>query len=291
MCTSQDFVNWVCGPEIDNRYLHYILILESETVRERFAFGTTHKTLYYPDAKALHVLLPTPTEQQAIAEVLGALDDKIAANRKLRSTIRELGSDLTRRATRDVGGSTAVGELATFLNRKRVPLSAAQRGERPGTIPYWGANGRMGWVDEPIFDSRVVLVGEDGSVVTDSGTPVIHNVWGPSWVNNHAHVLMGETVTTDLLYFLLRDAYISPQVTGAVQPKLSMKNLKSVQVKVPDNDELNQLEAVVQPLMALYRQTAEESQTLADLRDTLLPALMDGRIRVKDAQETVEEVL
>lgn len=253
--------------------------------------GSAQPKLSQTSLNSIRINLPSLPEQKAIAEVLGALDDKIAANRKLRSTIRSFGSTITQRTTLTSGVPATIDDIAMFSNRKRIPLSASQRELRPGTVPYWGANGRMGWVDEPIFNEQLVLVGEDGSVVTDAGTPVIHNVWGPCWVNNHAHVLTGTSVSTDLLYFLMRSAQIAAKVTGAVQPKLSMTNLKSVELRIPAKEDLGTLEATIQPLMARYRQAAEESQTLASLRDTLLPALMDGTIRVKDAETHVEEVL
>lgn len=58
MCTSQDFVNWVCGPDLNPAYLRYILMFEQESIR-RFAHGTTHQTMYYPEAKALHAMMPS----------------------------------------------------------------------------------------------------------------------------------------------------------------------------------------------------------------------------------------
>src|SRR5690606_15742999 len=48
MATSQDFVNWVCGPELDNRYLHYLLMGEQDSIK-RVAYGSVHATMYYPD--------------------------------------------------------------------------------------------------------------------------------------------------------------------------------------------------------------------------------------------------
>lgn len=276
----------------DSSYLYYRMI--SPVVQRRISevsMGSTVAHLNVADIRSLDIDIPPLPEQQAIAEVLGALDDKIAANRNLRSTIRSFGSTITQRTTLTSGVPATIDDIAMFSNRKRIPLSASQRELRPGTVPYWGANGRMGWVDEPIFNEQLVLVGEDGSVVTDAGTPVIHNVWGPCWVNNHAHVLTGTSVSTDLLYFLMRSAQIAAKVTGAVQPKLSMTNLKSVELRIPAKEDLGTLEATIQPLMARYRQAAEESQTLASLRDTLLPALMDGTIRVKDAERLTEEAV
>jgi len=81
MATSQDFVNWVCTDEIDYRFLKYVLLAEHTTFL-RFASGTTHQTIYYPEVKAFHVLLPRREEQLRIAEVLSALDDLIESNRR-----------------------------------------------------------------------------------------------------------------------------------------------------------------------------------------------------------------
>jgi type I restriction enzyme S subunit len=93
MATSQDFVNWVCGPRLLPDYLKYILLAERDSLL-RFASGTTHQTIYYPEAKAFHALLPPPREQGQIAEILRALDDKIELNRRLNETLEEMARAL-----------------------------------------------------------------------------------------------------------------------------------------------------------------------------------------------------
>jgi type I restriction enzyme S subunit len=93
MATSQDFVNWVCGPNLEPHYLKYVLLAENEALW-RFASGTTHQTIYYPEAKAFHVCLPPLAEQKAIAAVLGALDDKIELNRQMNATLESMARAL-----------------------------------------------------------------------------------------------------------------------------------------------------------------------------------------------------
>jgi type I restriction enzyme S subunit len=93
MATSQDFVNWVCGPEIVPGFLKAVLIAERESLW-RFAHGTTHQTIYFPEVKAFHVCLPPLREQQAIAEMLGSLDDKIELNRQMNRTLDEIARTL-----------------------------------------------------------------------------------------------------------------------------------------------------------------------------------------------------
>jgi type I restriction enzyme S subunit len=93
MATSQDFVNWVCGPGLEPEYLKYVLLAENESLL-RFASGTTHQTIYYPEAKAFHALLPPVDLQRAIARILGALDDMIELNRKMNATLDEIARAL-----------------------------------------------------------------------------------------------------------------------------------------------------------------------------------------------------
>jgi type I restriction enzyme S subunit len=93
MATSQDFINWICGPNLDPHFLKYVLFSETEALW-RFASGTTHQTIYYPEAKAFHVCLPPLPEQKRIAHILGSLDDKIELNRRMNKTLEEMARAL-----------------------------------------------------------------------------------------------------------------------------------------------------------------------------------------------------
>jgi type I restriction enzyme S subunit len=93
MATSQDFVNWVCSEGIDYRFLKYVLLAEQAAFL-RFASGTTHQTIYFPEVKAFHVCLPPIPEQCAIAHILGTLDDKIELNRRMSETLEAMARAL-----------------------------------------------------------------------------------------------------------------------------------------------------------------------------------------------------
>ena len=62
MATSQDFVNWVCGPELDPDYLYYAL-RSSGRFFEKAKQGSTHKTIYVPIVKQFKVMLPPSTSR------------------------------------------------------------------------------------------------------------------------------------------------------------------------------------------------------------------------------------
>jgi len=77
MATSQDFVNWVCSPELEPNFLKYLLIAEKEALF-RFAAGAIHQTIYYPEVKAFHVAMPPVNEQRRIVGILDEAFDGIA---------------------------------------------------------------------------------------------------------------------------------------------------------------------------------------------------------------------
>jgi len=179
-----------------------------------------------------------------------------------------------------------VDEVASFENRKRIPLSQMERDKRPGPYPYYGATAIFGYVDDYLFDGFRVLVGEDGSVIEDDGTPVLQLAHGKYWVNNHAHVLAGRAVATEALWFLLRNLAVDPAVTGAVQPKLSMGRLAALEVLVPS--EASPFFAVANECIAQVLHRRDQLRDLIEARDFLLPRLVSGELRVAAAEELLE---
>lgn len=71
-------------------------------------------------------------------------------------------------------------------------------------------------------------------------------------------------------------------VTGAVQPKISQANLKKVPVLIPDDEELELFDRIIQPFFTQIRNLRDENNRLATIRNTLLPKLMSGEIDVSD---------
>jgi len=179
-----------------------------------------------------------------------------------------------------------VGEIIEIHDSKRIPLSGADRTKMEKKIyPYYGAASLMDFVDNYIFDGKYLLLGEDGTVVDDAGYPILQYVWGQFWVNNHAHILTGRLgYDVESLYMLFKQTPVKSIVTGAVQPKISQANLRSVQVVIPPEHNLREYNDLVEPLFSLFRANEEECKNLTALRDTLLPKLMSGEIDVSAVQ-------
>jgi len=122
-----------------------------------------------------------------------------------------------------------LGTVCKFFNNSRKPVTRASR--VAGEYRYFGAAGIQDYVSEYLFDGDFILVGEDGTVITKDERPVVQQVSGKFWVNNHAHVIQpNEMLDYDYLYFAISSTKVRDLVTGAVQPKLSMTNLKQLQI-------------------------------------------------------------
>ncbi len=172
------------------------------------------------------------------------------------------------------------GDVSSCFDSKRIPLSKKQRQEKkPGHVPYYGATSVMDYVNEWVFDDVYLLLGEDGSVIKEDGTPFVQYIWGKSWVNNHAHVLQGKNgVSTEQLMIFIQSQNIASYVTGAVQLKLNQKNMNSIPF-LDAGEELNKrYHELITPLYQILRAKSEENKTLEELRDSLLPQLLSGTL-------------
>ena len=174
-----------------------------------------------------------------------------------------------------------MGNVIEVHDSKRIPLNSRQRAERQEPFRYYGAAGIMDYVDEFLFDGVYVLIAEDGSVVDVDGQPVVQYVWGQFWVSNHAHVLRGKCeIRNEHLYLLLRQLNVTAFVTGAVQPKLSQKNLKAIAIVLPGESVCAAFAGQIEPLCESTRSNSHEIESLVTQRDALLPRLESGEVRV-----------
>ncbi|MER7762664.1 restriction endonuclease subunit S [Streptomyces sp. NPDC097619] len=279
------------GP-LMSRYLYYWFRSADFWIQANALKGQTDMADFISlgDILSLKLRVPSLAQQEGVVGVLGSLDDKIAANERIARTAHQLMESKYVNALNAGSTQQELGKLAEFHNRKRVPLSSRQRAEIPGPYPYYGAAGVVDYVRDFLFSGPHLLVGEDGTVITEERKPVTQYVWGDFWVNNHAHVLTGRSISTELLAVALQLTDVSALVSGAVQPKLNMRNLSKLEVPLPTEVE-NGLDRAISDLMALVRGRNDENRTLAALRDTLLPQLMSGKLRVRDAERIVEAVV
>lgn len=280
---------------VDSLYLYYYFCLEeTKQFVRNIAVGATMPSINTKLLGEVEIALPDLNNQKRIAAVLSSLDDKIENNQKLNDNLLAQAQTLYKQFfpygvqddLPDGWRIGTVGEIIEIHDSKRIPLSGADRTKMEKKIyPYYGAASLMDFVDNYIFDGKYLLLGEDGTVVDDAGYPILQYVWGQFWVNNHAHILTGRLgYDVESLYMLFKQTPVKSIVTGAVQPKISQANLRSVQVVIPPEHNLREYNDLVEPLFSLFRANEEECKTFTALRDMLLPKLMSGEIDVSAVQ-------
>lgn len=166
-------------------------------------------------------------------------------------------------------------EVSINYDKKRIPLSGAQRANRPGMYRYYGAQGVIDYIDDYIFDGTYLLIAEDGENLKSKKQNIAQVVDGRFWVNNHAHIVQGNSLCeTRYLCYLLNSMDLSGFVTGSAQPKLSQANLNAVTFLLPPIEEQRR---IVEFLYLFDRKIAVNQQINDHLQEqafTLFEKLM-----------------
>ena len=299
---------------IDNKYLFYAL--RDPYVQQQIeskVTGSTQKTISLKSLKEIEVKRFDYKKEILIGKFLYNIDNKIEINKKIIANLEELSQTLFKRWFVDFefpdedgnpykssGGEMVdselgeipknwsikiVKEIAESFNSIRKPLSKLEREKRESIYPYYGATKIIDYVDNYIFDGKYILVGEDGTVQTETGNPFIQYVWGKFWVSNHAHILKGKLISDELLMLYLKNTNVVPYITGAVQPKLNKKNPNSIKFVIADKETIIKFENFIKSYFQKIRILNKENKKLIELRDTLLPKLMSGELEIPDDVE------
>lgn len=137
-------------------------------------------------------------------------------------------------------------EIVDVLDNKRIPINSAERARRGGNIPYYGATGQVGTIDQAIFDETLILLGEDGVPFFDPTKHKAYEISGKSWVNNHAHVLRAKkeyVIQRYLLHFLNKFNYTG-YVNGSTRLKLTQSDMNRIPVPLPSIERQRELSLI-----------------------------------------------
>ncbi|WP_418262952.1 restriction endonuclease subunit S [Flavobacterium faecale] len=178
---------------------------------------------------------------------------------------------------------TDIETVADILDNLRKPVSSDERSKRIGDVPYYGATGQAGWINDYIFNEELVLVGEDGAPFFDKFKNVAYKISGKSWVNNHAHVLKGKNgISNDILLHFFNQFDYSGFVGGTTRLKLNQGYLKSIPFPLPPLAEQNRivdkLDRLFAQLETIKTSMAKVPELLKDFRQQVLTQAVTGKL-------------
>lgn len=167
-----------------------------------------------------------------------------------------------------------IGDCCDILDNQRIPVNSEERWKRQGTIPYYGANGQQGWIDDYIFNEELVLIAEDGGFFDEYETrPIAYIINGKSWVNNHAHVLRAKEITTNhWVFYNLVHKDIRFYIKGGTRSKLNQSELREIEIPLCSIDEQHK---IIKILLDIDKVISKTEQLIAKLKQIKAGLLHD----------------
>jgi type I restriction enzyme, S subunit len=299
---SPDYVVFECNPKkLDPDFLNYYI--NSPAWIEwtaKAGVGSVRMRIYYKELARLPILLPPVAEQCAIADVLSKLDDTIELNRHMNATLDSIARAVFRQwfvENEDVGKwevrklseicSTQYGFTASASDELVGPkfLRITDMNKEPwiewDNVPYCkiGEEELRKYKLEigDILVSRMADPGKAG-IVEEEVNAVFASYLVRLKFKNLAWAYFS-------YYFLRSDSYLeytNGAKSGSVQSGMNARVITDVELPIPSNEKVLSFLEIIKPFRNMIVANLKESRTLARLRDSLLPKLMRGEVRVSE---------
>ena len=254
--------------------------------------------------------LPPLPEQHAIAHILGSLDDKIELNRRMNQTLQAMARAIFKHWFIDFefpnengepykssGGETINSPLGSIPKGWRIgriedvcefsygkALKADKRIQ--GRIPVYGSNGQIGWHNESLVSGPGIIVGRKGN------PGLIH--WSkedffPIDTTFYVVPRVGKSIM-HFLYFALEHADLPRLSADSAVPGLNRNIAYMQQLVIPTEQLLRDFENRISIIFDLLQTNCWQNQSLSELRDSLLPKLVSGEIRVPVSEKEDDQL-
>ncbi|MGB5943293.1 MAG: restriction endonuclease subunit S [Leeuwenhoekiella sp.] len=244
------------------------------------------------DILGIPMIIPSPKEQQAIAEVLSSLDDKIDLLHRQNQTLEQLAETLFRQwFVEEADDSWEIGPLssiANFLNGLACQKFPARN--EVDKLPVLkikqlrsGISGNCDWCTTDVDDKYIV---QNGDVIFSWSASLMVKIWdGETCVLNQHLFKVSSPDYPKWFYYLWSKYHLDRFIAIAKAHATTMGHIKrgdldEAMVSIPSETELNKMSSSFSPLIAKIESNNKQITTLTALRDTLLPKLMSGEIKL-----------
>ena len=260
------------------KYLYYILVddrffaFSTASARgSKMPRGDKTQIMNYP------VNLPPLDQQKKIANIIGSLDEKIELNRRMNETLEQLGQALFRHFFINNPDAKnwkkrSLGEFFPVKTGKKD----ANFGTKDGKFPFFTCAQTISCAPSYSFDGSAILIAGNGDFNIKYYTGKFEAYQRTYVLIPHNEELLG------FLYFLMKKdlSLITGGSRGSVIKFITKGMIENYRVELPDDNDLAAFAPIFSELLALISHSNEQIQTLAVLRDILLPKLISGEIEV-----------
>ena len=309
--------------DVDKLYFGWAVKYLEPTITDMGEGSTGQTELSRHRVGDLKIPLPPLAEQKRIAHLLGSLDDKIELNRKMNETLEEMAQAIFKSWFIDFDGvptedlvdselglipkgwevktlkdaitinpklSIKKGTEATYIEMKALPTNAMSVSSM-ATREYKGG---MRFQNNDTLLARITPCLENGKTAFVQCLKDSEIAFGST---EFIVLRTKEHIPKVWSYCLARNdvfrAHAITNMTGSSgRQRVPYDAVADFKIALPTNNELfKKFGDCIHPLFAKVSFNAQQSQTLSELRDTLLPKLISGEIRIPEAEEQVEQQL
>lgn len=264
---SKDYLYYVLA---DDEFFKYSMATSKGTKMPR---GDKTSIMNYP------VKLPPLPTQQKIAAILSSLDDKIELNNKINTNLEQQAQSLFKNWFVDFepfGGKMPEGwKVGKLSNLITVKYGKDHKKLDDGKYPVYGSGGIMRYVDKFLYDKESVLIPRKGT---------LNNVFyinEPFWsVDTMFYTEMKKENIAKYVYFFVKGKDLNAMNAGSAVPSMTTEILNAIEVVIPSDEWLAKFEMICSPIFKQIKQYIIENQNLEQIRDALLPRLMNGEFKI-----------
>ena len=311
--TNQGFKNLICD-EVNShfKYFYYLMKYKADFI-ERLSSGSTFSEASGTLIKSIELNLPPLQEQKVIAKVLTAFDDKIellqAQNKTLETMAQTIFKewfvakeriDWKKVKIKDFdaiitdyvanGSFASLAENVTYIREKDYAKLIRL------TDFNNGFSGDFVYVDKKAYEFLNKSKLKGGEVIISNVGAYAGTVFkcpqlnSPMTLGPNSIVIKSNFSNYFYLLFTSRIGkhYLDTIITGSAQPKFNKTSFRGLELSFPNKSYLVDFEVRVSPLMKKIEQNKIQFQSLTKTRDTLLPKLMSGQVRVNNIKQTAD---
>lgn len=264
-------------------YLLYYLQMLKPVLLQLASGGATRNALTKGMLEELEIEVPTISEQKKIVSIIDDIQEKIKNNTKINDNLLQQSSALYQAWFEDYilyDGSIpskwrqgTLADIANVTSGKRPPVKSAEKTDT-AVIPLVGAASVMGYTTEANHTDKILVTGRVGT------HGVIQRFNSPCWTSDNTLVITSDFY--EYTYQILQRIDYNSMNRGSTQPLITQGDMNKVSILIPDQETLHDFETLVGQLMEQYQANILENNKLAEIRDTLLPKLMSGKLDVSE---------
>lgn len=299
LSTNQGFKSLIMKNGNIPEFFYYLLKNNIEIIKN-LGNGTTFMEVNSASLKNLELPIPPLEEQRKIASILSSLDDKIELNNRMNKILEETAQTIFKewfinfnfpneegKPYKKSGGKMieselgeipegwevgTIGDIANIVSGKRPPKQSKIK-NKECNIPIYGASSIMGYTNSILYNEKILITGRVGT------HGIIQRVKIPCWASDNTLIITSNVY--EYTYQNLKNVHFHLLNRGSTQPLITQSDLKNIKIIIPNNNLISKFELYARNLFNLHNMNNILNEKLAGIRDSILPKLMSGEIRIK----------